>query len=131
MREFFHGWRRKAGCITLVMVCSLMGLWTRCLATRDSIGIVVGGGMYFVSSTDFGFECRRDFDPPPVDGPPIWWNFIPPKPTQPLIFTYGDAEKIEPVRTVLHWPIVLPLGVLSVYLILWKPRKRTRKDDVT
>lgn len=29
MREFLHGWRRKVGCVTLLMACIVMGLWVR------------------------------------------------------------------------------------------------------
>lgn len=29
MREFFRGWRRKAGCVTLLMACAVLGLWMR------------------------------------------------------------------------------------------------------
>jgi hypothetical protein len=29
MREFFRGWRRKVGCVTLMMACVAMPGWTR------------------------------------------------------------------------------------------------------
>lgn len=37
MREFFKGWRRKAGLVTLVIACMLMGLWMRSYGTMDQI----------------------------------------------------------------------------------------------
>jgi len=35
MREFFHGWRRKIGVVTLVMACVLMVGWVRSPETCD------------------------------------------------------------------------------------------------
>jgi len=35
MREFFHGWRRKAGCVALVMACLFMAGWVRSLSRID------------------------------------------------------------------------------------------------
>ena len=29
MAAFFHGWRRKTGCVTLMMALLLMALWVR------------------------------------------------------------------------------------------------------
>jgi hypothetical protein len=37
MGEFFRGWRRKAGCVTLVMACVLMAGWVRSVAYVDVI----------------------------------------------------------------------------------------------
>ena len=37
MREFFKGWRRKMGCVTLLMVCALMGAWARSYSVFDSM----------------------------------------------------------------------------------------------
>lgn len=36
MKEFLHGWRRKVGCISLVMACVLSGLWLRSRIFYDS-----------------------------------------------------------------------------------------------
>jgi hypothetical protein len=36
MHTFFHGWRRKTGCITLVVSCALMGLWMRSQLAGDT-----------------------------------------------------------------------------------------------
>ena len=37
MREFFCGWRRKAGCIALVMALALMAGWIRSYTLADWI----------------------------------------------------------------------------------------------
>ncbi len=82
--------------------------------------------MYFVSSTDQGFECRKSFDPPAVDSPPIWWNRTPSY-SVPIIFLDKANAIIEPpVWSLFHCAIVFPLTILSAYLILLTPRQRTR-----
>lgn len=35
MHEFFRGWRRKAGLVTLVLACAFLGLWFRSFSTTD------------------------------------------------------------------------------------------------
>jgi hypothetical protein len=35
MREFFRGWRRKAGLVTLVMACAVMAMWARSRFIND------------------------------------------------------------------------------------------------
>ena len=42
MKEFFHGWRRKAGLVTLVMACLFLGLWLRSRFYEDDIRFRVG-----------------------------------------------------------------------------------------
>ena len=44
MREFFHGWRRKAGCVTLMMACAVMGLWIRGQRFRDELAFASASG---------------------------------------------------------------------------------------
>ena len=36
MRDFFKGWRRKAGCVTLVMACVFLESWVTCLGQWSS-----------------------------------------------------------------------------------------------
>ena len=52
-------------------------------------------------------------------------------------FTFG-AEQFKPgvmpvhrlkIYSVPYWSIVIPLALLSAYLILWKPRKRVAIDN--
>jgi hypothetical protein len=60
MREFFRGWRRKVGCVTLVMTCALMGLWMRSIRTFDEVLVGIGNAKYFVSSAQGGFGLLID-----------------------------------------------------------------------
>ena len=40
MREFFKGWRRKVGVVTLVLACVIIGLWCKSQAAPKSFPIV-------------------------------------------------------------------------------------------
>ena len=35
MREFFKNWRRKAGCVTLLVACAVMVAWIRSQNASD------------------------------------------------------------------------------------------------
>ena len=41
MHTFFHGWRRKTGCVTLALGCVMLCGWARSCANIDSIQIPV------------------------------------------------------------------------------------------
>src|SRR4051812_36708326 len=50
MREFFRGWRRKAGCIALMMALLLTVAWTRSYFFNDEFHLPYGQSTYFASS---------------------------------------------------------------------------------
>ena len=120
MREFFHGWRRKAGCVLLVMACGLATSWVRSWTIEDSIDFMLGHRQQRITS-----DKERL----------LWgaWDFT-------ESGTYGWSSKPHPELsgggfvifnsqrpsfwTISHWTVVLPLTLLSAYLILWKPRKQ-------
>ena len=37
MRDFFRGWMRKAGCVTLVMACVLTSAWLRSFSGYEQL----------------------------------------------------------------------------------------------
>ena len=41
MREFFSGWRRKAGCVLLAMAAVLFGMWIRSQVVFDTTTFMV------------------------------------------------------------------------------------------
>ena len=123
MREFFDGWRRKAGCVSLVMACALMLAWARSTVVADAMTLG------FLSQTHVVLSDG---------GNVLWWN----RGREPLM-PYWDSGMVRgktmkdnyelktghllPVNyawSVPFWAIVWPLTLLSAYLILWKPRKR-------
>jgi len=117
MREFFRGWRRKAGVVTLLMALAMMASWWRSYRLYEEIGYDVDGTamVWFnhrrgclsvaLTETEYPIYCRRRSDSyAEWDNYPVWpWH--------------------DPVLTYPHWLFVLPLTLLSACLILWKPRK--------
>ena len=50
MREFFRGWRRKVGCITLVMACAFVGGGIRSGVVFDRIAFAIGTRQHEITS---------------------------------------------------------------------------------
>ena len=59
MSEFFRGWRRKVGLLTLLMACVLIGAWMRSLIFSDQLGFSIGASNYFLSSANGCFRWTR------------------------------------------------------------------------
>lgn len=158
MREFFTGWRRKAGCIALVMACVLMAGWARSADTFDFVGAngrlsrvgieSVCGRIKVIRTSPLGDPNLFNFTSGPVEhleyvkttadgkhelipalGSPTWrldWiGFHTSVGDYP---TYSSTIRMS-VLIVPYWAVVLPLTLLSAYLILWKPRKRKAESD--
>ncbi|MDB5342592.1 MAG: hypothetical protein JWP89_969 [Schlesneria sp.] len=115
MKQFFYGWRRKAGVATLVMALSMAALWMRSLGGFDSVEIRWCGLEYTLLSGEGGISGHRSWDPFPIDAFPIQLYSHRNDPVIPLLDVsyYPDFE-------IPHWSLVLPLTMLSAYLILWK-----------
>ena len=146
MREFFHGWRRKAGVATLVMACGLMAIWMRSVVKFDSVFFYCGKVRFGISSVDHRIwflkstplvgessmtwhtqEHVGQFDP--MGNANVVWR------KDWIGFHFGQYHRRLPGQTkagefkatsctIPHWSLVLPLALLSAYLILWRPLKR-------
>lgn len=139
MGDFFHGWRRKAGCVTLVMACALTSEWTRSPTTDNEIplsrtvGFVSSHGSLTVVVMDRGGH-RAEWYPAQSDRIIYHTGRSWSKKWRRTVAVvnlgtdeYGNAERVEDIARwcrVPYWSIVVPLTLLSAYLILWKPRKR-------
>ena len=56
MREFFQGWRRKTGCVTLFMALAVLAAWGRSQISADTLTIPLAGeAQYQASLHDAGF----------------------------------------------------------------------------
>lgn len=64
--EYFKGWRRKLGCITLGMACVLMIGWLRSLVVWDSIQFSIGGALQLIDSQAGSLTWSKFSDHPPV-----------------------------------------------------------------
>ena len=144
MWSFFHGWRRKTGCVTLVMACALAAMWVRSLSTIDVLALpasllnytFVSGQGSFAATGNFVFNLRQDSRE--ENGRTIvrveirqivkqpnrkefhWWKF---NGSEFRLFR-SSSESNGVIPMVPYWSLVLPLTLISAYLILWKPRKR-------
>ena len=152
MREFFRGWRRKAGCVTLVMATVLWAAWVRSLGGLDvtifnnattalasmpnTVGLIIVNDGKSVGTSYF-YE-----NPLFYEGTEWSWHFCgfgigKLKHTVLMAHIANDGtlvhHNIPPVifaglYTIPYWSVVIPLTLLSAYLLLWKPRKRTGPD---
>ena len=130
MHTFFHGWRRKAGVVTLVMACAMMALWVHSIAGYVAAKVVVNDQSYVLMTYHGRFECvtfDRGFHP--VD-----WCFLEAKSSvfagtrfdrqfQNLHYQIAGSVGRVIVRVNYEWMVPL-LTLRSAYLILWKPWTR-------
>src|SRR5882757_1087048 len=88
MREFFHGWRRKAGCVTLVMACMLMIGWMRSRVVHEGLALKCSEGFFYsmVSRDDTLHLVRAIYAQPETGQPFIQWIRIP-RPANGQYFT--------------------------------------------
>jgi hypothetical protein len=110
MREFFRGWRRKAGCVALVVASVFAAAWCRNLATDD----YVVGFRGSLISTNGRFYVARQFN---LDRRSLCWD------SGPALFPKNMATfEIETLGA--PYSKVVPLTLLSAYLILWSRERR-------
>ena len=140
MRDFFHGWRRKVGCITLVMaLCSLVIL-IRSHVIMDvltvyAIEIESIDGLIEVSLNYSGHSDDAGIIHQSVPNLLLWESIVlwenPP--------TFGIA-RLQPggpnsfnsttilLKCSILW-FTLPLTLLTTYLLLRKPRPKESRDE--
>ncbi|MDB5345769.1 MAG: hypothetical protein JWP89_4146 [Schlesneria sp.] len=140
MREFFSGWRRKVGCVTLVMACGFVGAWIKSRSTvdlihlnwkRSNVAIISGGEslrytvgrrfQFLQTATLNGNSVRLIDDERPITGSSLVETHCWPG---AALFVQNSASDTSERFAVPYWTITLPLTLLSAYLILWKPRKQ-------
>lgn len=144
MWEFVHGWRRKAGCVSLVMACLTCAAWVRSISVIDNFYIPQRDSFYSLESVAGTFRVSR-FTPRMLEIPfqwnsnenirtariePWWeasvewsWDFGDFHAGVATIQVNRDEMRYR-LWMIPYWSVILPLTVLSVYLILWKPRPK-------
>ena len=153
MREFFRGWRRKLGCVALVMALAVMGIWMRSRQINDrlflnqassriqySIDTVREGYCFERCNLSEGTTFIRDrrwissvWDDNTASGrySEVHWNW------NAFGFATGDfvllgnsAAVFESNYLIIpHWICTSPLTLLSAYLLLWKPRPKPKGES--
>lgn len=114
MSDFFCGWRRKTGCITLLMALAFGGLHVR------SMTVIHGSRFGFPERIVFGDNRIQS-----IHGKLEWYDD---GHIETSIFPVSDgrvaiSESQHPLLEVWYWPLIIPLTLLSTYLIL-RPGKR-------
>ena len=135
MGDFFIGWRRKVGVVTLVLACVFAGGWVKSLSTTDILNLrgrkqtILFSGNCSIALVTPQFELSR-----------TWHTF----PGSEHVF-FGDLSfKQRGLRTgyrlehnpewelpnglrstfwtASYWSIVIPLTILSAYLLIVQPK---------
>ena len=153
MGEFFRGWKRKIGVVTLVMACVFMVGWLRSLSRFEYIDITFGNVTYGVVSMHSGLDFFRTKELNPT----IVWDFISFDSVELFIktrdpengtpwspdfefewrwdwagFHIGEGRYKNPNRRdqdcmIPYWFIVIPLTAIAAWLILSKPHTIIQK----
>lgn len=120
MGEYFRRWKRKAGCVTLVVACVFMAGWVRSIGYIDSLGIryqqqLPGLIVGFRSSRGrFGMINTGVNDPCPHG-----WSSIPITAVSPRV-----ERRMQFWFDFPYWLTVIPLMLLSTWLLFSKPRQQ-------
>ena len=150
MGDFFKPWRRKIGVVTLVFASLVTGGWVRSLTVREVISIPLQDSEEIFFSSNHNLSWLRHSVPPGgqrllVSRKAVFpqWHVL-----ALLIndyvdikwrWSWGGFRRGEVlVRTVSagtvwmipYWFLVVPLTLLSAYLLLVKPRVAKPKTIV-
>lgn len=98
MREFFQGWKRKIGVVTLLMACVLLAGWIRSQSIRDEFLL-----------TDYGCGSR---------------HFLCSHRGEIQDIEYNSLLREEQTSHRCSYALpTIPLTLLSAWLLLSRPRK--------
>lgn len=151
MGEFFWGWRRKLGVVTLGLSCMLTVGWVRSLVELDALALLNAHNSHLVISAEGGISWERIWpimktrpsrwlykhneitkSNNPYEGIDVHWNVT------GLGFDFRDFARLETAAGVApytqeyalwqipYWSIVIPLSLISLWLLLFKLRKSTQ-----
>ena len=144
--RFFHGWRRKLGVMTLAMACVFTLGWMRSLYFCNGYLILSDDPAFhliYSVPNRFGWVFVKN------EGGIIprhyrsgergrRVNAANPESDRPYVLIYGPVESTHEVAQAFergpqwclpYWSIVIPLTLLSAYLLLSKPRSKPAKPQ--
>jgi hypothetical protein len=115
MRKFFHGWRRRAGCILLIMAITLAGVWVRGIVAPKTVEWPLGNQTLLLTTNNgrliWEWANRHEI----ADEASLLSD-------QRRMSSIANVDEHQ--RMLRFRSPVLCLTLLSAYLILWKPRKQ-------
>jgi hypothetical protein len=128
MREFFKGWRRKAGCGLLVMAMAVTGGWIRSYVAEDILLASSRNRQHRANAANGKISWhawRND------GGDGVWTTGSRQLPANHLEIMREMRSRFEPIQQtrfdewiVPYWSIAIPLTLFSASLIFWKPHPR-------
>ena len=136
MGEFFKGWRRKAGLVTLAMAMVLTAAWMRSRVVEDIVSFTWSDRLHMIVSS---YSRASWWAMAKSRGAINWTSRSIPlterggnSHLEPLLWIelltggtkHGPAQTA--IWTVNYWSLALPPTLLSAWLILIKPRKVER-----
>ena len=159
MEDFFKPRRRKLGCVSLVATLMVMGGWLRSQYWIDSIIFNLNGQVITIQSLANGIDFGRMSYRVGLSSPgwewssqellPLLENWVDAKGNQKEIDPWMDHKIVwrrdwfgfhvgvgyrgnrrDEDCMIPYWSIVVPLTLLSAYLLLTKPRIVKLKTNV-
>ena len=130
MSEFFKGWRRKIGGVTLVLACVFAAGWMRSWVTYDAVAYRIGG-RYNVIESELGDVLWSACDEE-RSWQEIGWKSCGRRDPKMAFMVHATismrymATNVSAL-TLDYRMIVLPLTLVSAFLLLSKPRQSTSK----
>lgn len=127
MVNIFHGWRRKAGLVTLVIAVVLLVEWMRSLIAVDVVRFCILNRNYRLESRDVGV-LFTSWDVPIYHRPQTLsfdsFNIEEPSDlAEDIAILYRLTRNDRPnIRIIPYWHFVLAPTLISAYLLLWKHR---------
>ena len=149
MGEFFRGWRRKVGLLTLLAACLFSAGWVRSLSTSDAILIPRTKSGFIRLDSCFGRFSWNIVQNDKVTIPTmIWRSDVIVRPDSDVVFDHsnyvyerrlhwgkidtgrvhspGDGRVRASYVILPYWFITIPLVLISAFLLLSKPCKSTQ-----
>ena len=135
MGDYFKPWRRKIGVVTLVMACVFAATWIRSFNVADcaqwdfAVFCSGEGNLYVTVPIPLKIEwawpewtVEKDADIESALNEVKWrWRSIG--------FGYAEVGFFDTNGLVIlapYWSLVIPLSLLSAWLLLSKPRNREK-----
>ena len=138
MGEFFRGWRRKVGVLTLGFAVLAMLAWVRSLTIRDEIEIAFESRVQSIASQAGTIDWQvKQWQNNFLPNETFQWNTSPTDPRIPralwlrtiqsdMIFNGKKLAWSGHGTRIPYWMCVVPLTAISAFLLLSKPRNSNK-----